>query len=129
MGGTAARPSPRAVLAAETGAVWALDGSGRQLLRVEAASGRVTAVTPLDNLEPAWMALAVGAGSVWVGGARAQRAGPARGMVVDRIDPRSGRLVGAFTLARNTKGFLAAGHGSLRLASFGGGELLRLDPP
>jgi streptogramin lyase len=49
-------------------------------------------------------------------------------MVVDRIDPRSGRLVGAFTLARTTEGLLAAGHGSLWLATFGGGELLRLDP-
>jgi streptogramin lyase len=72
------------------------------------------------------MALAVGAGGVWVGGA--QHASVAHSLVVDRIDPDSGRLVDAFTLARNTKGLLVAGHGSLWLASFGGGELLRLDP-
>jgi hypothetical protein len=86
----------------------------------------VTAVTPLDNLEPAWMALAVGAGGVWVGGT------PDRGqvprVVVDRIDPRSGRLIGAFSLASNAEGLLVAGHNSLWLASFGGSELLRLDP-
>jgi hypothetical protein len=182
-------PGCPAALVAERGVVWALDDSGRQLLRVQATSGRVTriglpvaafnfvpdeagfgtqlamgegavwvvsdqietptrlgarvgrgvvridprtarvtAVTPLDNLEPAWMALAVGAGGVWVGGAQARRAGPGPSMVVDRIDPRSGRLVGAFTLARNTEGLLAAGHGSLWLATFGGRELLRLDP-
>ena len=176
-----------AVLAAEAGAVWALDDSGRQLLRVLANGGRVTriglpvaafnflpdeadpgtqlamgegalwvvsdqietptglgarvgrgvvridprtarvtAVTPLDNLEPAWMALAVGAGGVWVGGA--QHAGPRHSLLVDRIDPRSGRLIGAFTLARNTEGLLAAGHGSLWLATLGSGDLLRLDP-
>jgi hypothetical protein len=181
-------PRCPAALAAQVGAVWALDDRGRQLLRVQASgrvtrvglpvaafnflpdeagyggqlaigegalwvvsdqiesptrlgarvgrgvvridprTARVTAVTPLDNLEPAWMALAVGAGGVWVGGAQAQRAGPAHGMVVDRIDPGSGRLVGAFTLARNSEGLLTAGNGSLWLATFGGGELLRLDP-
>jgi hypothetical protein len=180
-------PSCPAALVAGRGVVWALDNSGRQLLRVQATSGRVTriglpvaafnllpdaagfgtqlaigegavwvvsdqietptrlgarlgrgvvrivprparvtAVTPLDNLEPAWMALAVGAGGVWVGGA--QHAGPTHSLLVDRIDPRSGRLVGAFTLARNTEGLLAAGHGSLWLATFGGRDLLRLDP-
>jgi hypothetical protein len=180
-------PRCPAALVAERGVVWALDDSGRQLLRVQATSGRltrislpvaavnflpdeagfgaqlamgegavwvvsdqietptrlgarvgrgvvridprtarVTAVTPLDNLEPAWMALAVGAGGVWVGGA--QHAGPTHSLLVDRIDPRSGRLVGAFTLARSTEGLLAAGHASLWLATFGGRELLRLDP-
>jgi streptogramin lyase len=179
-------PRCPAALVAEPGAVWALDDSGRQLLRVQATgrvtriglpvaafnflpdeaglgaqlavgegalwvvsdqietptrlgarvgrgvvridprTARVTAVTPLDNLEPAWMALAVGAGGVWVGGA--QHASVAHSLVVDRIDPVSGRLVDAFTLARNTEGLLVAGHGSLWLASFGGGELLRLDP-
>ena len=72
------------------------------------------------------MALAVGAGGVWVGGA--QHAGQVPGLVVDRVDPRSGRLVGAFTLARTTEGLLVAGHDALWLASVGGGELLRLDP-
>jgi len=101
---------------------------GRGVVRIDPRTARVTAVTPLDNLEPAWMALAVGAGGVWVGGARAQRAGPAHGMVVDRIDPPSGRLVGAFSLAKDTEGLLVAGHGSLWLATVGGRELLRLDP-
>jgi streptogramin lyase len=99
---------------------------GRGVVRIDPRTARVIAVTPLDNLEPAWMALAVGAGGVWVGGA--QHASVAHSLVVDRIDPVSGRLVDAFTLARNTEGLLVAGHGSLWLASFGGGELLRLDP-
>lgn len=126
-------------LAVAEGAVWVASDQietptrlgarvGRGVVRVEPKTARVSAVTPLDNLEPTWMALAVGAGGVWVEGLQAQRAGPAHGLMVDRIDPRSGRLVGAFTLARNTEGFLAAGHGSLWLATFGG-ELLRLDPP
>jgi hypothetical protein len=179
-------PRCPAALVAEPGAVWALDDSGRQLLRVQATgrvtrvglpvaavsflpdeaglgaqlamgegalwvvsdqiqmptrlgarvgrgvvridprTARATAVTPLNNLEPAWMALAVGAGGVWVGGA--QHAGQVPSLVVDRIDPRSGRLVGAFTLARATEGLLVAGHDALWLASVGGGELLRLDP-
>jgi hypothetical protein len=179
-------PNCPAALVAEPGAVWALDDSGRQLLRVQATgrvvriglpvaafnflpdeaglgaqlavgegalwvvsdqietptrlgarvgrgvvridprTARVTAVTPLDNLEPAWMALAVGTGGVWVGGS--QPAGPAHGLVVDRIDPRSGHLVGAFTLAKNTEGLLVAGYDALWLAGIGGRELLRLDP-
>jgi hypothetical protein len=96
------------------------------VIRIDPRTVRVTAVTPLDNLEPAWMALAVGAGGVWVGGS--QPAGPAHSLVVDRIDPRSGHLVGAFTLAKNTEGLLVAGHDALWLASIGGRELLRLDP-
>jgi streptogramin lyase len=126
-------------LAIAEGAVWVVSDQiemptrlggrvGRGVVRVDPRTARVTAVTPLDNLEPTWMALAVGAGGVWVGGPQAQRAGPAHGLMVDRIDPRSGRLAGTFALAGNTGGLLAAGHGSLWLATFGGGELLRLDP-
>jgi hypothetical protein len=128
---------PGAQLAMGEGALWVVSDQietptrlgarvGRGVVRIDPRTARVTAVTPLDNLEPAWMALAVGAGGVWVGGA--QPASPRHSLLVDRIDPRSGRLVGAFTLARNTEGLLAAGHGSLWLATFGGGELLRLDP-
>jgi hypothetical protein len=128
---------PGAQLAMGEGALWVVSDQiqtptrlgvrvGRGVVRIDPRTARVTAVTPLDNLEPAWMALAVGAGGVWVGGA--QHAGPADSLLVDRIDPGSGRLVGAFTLARNTEGLLTAGNGSLWLATFGGGELLRLDP-
>jgi streptogramin lyase len=128
---------PGVQLAMGEGALWVVSDQiqtptrlgtrvGRGVVRIDPRTARVTAVTPLDNLEPAWMALAVGAGGVWVGGA--QQVGPRHILLVDRIDPRSGRLVGAFTLARNTEGLLAAGHGSLWLATLGSGELLRLDP-
>jgi len=126
-----------AQLAMGEGAVWVVSDQiqtptrlgarvGRGVVRIDPRTARVTAVTPLDNLEPAWMALAVGAGGVWVGGA--QHAGRVPGLVVDRVDPRSGHLVGAFMLARTTEGLLVAGHDALWLASVGGGELLRLDP-
>jgi hypothetical protein len=99
---------------------------GPGVARIDPRTARVTAVTPLDNLEAAWLALAVGAGGVWVGGT--QHLGRVPSLVVDRIDPRSGHLVGAFTLARNAEGFLVAGHHSLWFAPLGGDELLRLDP-
>ena len=44
---------------------------GRGVVRVDPRTARVTAVTPLDNLEPTWMALAVGRWGVWVGGPQA----------------------------------------------------------
>jgi hypothetical protein len=49
-------------------------------------------------------------------------------VVVDRIDPPSGRLGGVFTLARATEGLLVAGQDSLWFAALGGRRLLRLDP-
>ena len=87
------------------GALWV--GAGDRRVRVDARTGRV-------------------AGSVGVE-VQAAASDGLRSCTAGR-EGGPGRLVGAFTLARNTEGLLAAGHGSLWLATFGGGELLRLDP-
>jgi hypothetical protein len=57
--------------------------------RVDPGTARVTAVTPLEELDTAVTTLAVGAGGVWVGGALPLS--PVPRVVVDRIDPPSGR--------------------------------------
>jgi hypothetical protein len=65
-----------AQLAVGEGALWVVSDQietptrlgarvGRGVVRIDPRTARVTAVTPLDNLEPAWMALAVGPGGVW----------------------------------------------------------------
>lgn len=84
--------------------------------RVDPGTARVTAVTPLEELDTAVTTLAVGAGGVWVGGALYLSSVP-RVVVVDRIDPPSGRLVGVFTLARATEGLLVADQDSLWFAA------------
>jgi len=133
----AGEPGSAAQVAVGEGAVWVLGdqvetptrlGSrvGLGVVRIDPRTARVTAVTLLDDLATAWMALAVGAGGVWVGGVR--QLGQVPSLVVDRIDPRSGRLTGAFRLGRDAEGLLVAGHGSLWVARLGGGELLRIDP-
>jgi hypothetical protein len=130
-------PGSAAQVAVGEGAVWVLGGEvetptrlgarvGVGVVRIDPRTAQVTAVTLLDNFDTACLALAAGAGGVWVGGA--QHLGRVPSLVVDRIDPRSGRLVGAFTLATTTEGLLVAGHGSLWFARLGGAELLRLDP-
>ena len=85
--------------------------------RVDPGTARVTAVTPLEELDTAVTTLAVGAGGVWVGGAL--HLSPVPRVVVDRIDPPSGRLVGVFTLARATEGLLVADQDSLWFAAWG----------
>jgi hypothetical protein len=128
---------PAAQLAIGQGAVWVLSdqvetptrlGSrvGGGVVRIDQGTARVTGVTPLEDPDTAPTSLAVGAGGVWVGGA--QHAGPVPSLVVGRIDPRSGRLVGVFTLARATEGLLVAAQDSLWFAPLGGRQLLRLDP-
>jgi len=130
-------PGSAAQVAVGEGAVWVLGdqvetptrlGSrvGLGVVRIDPRAARVTAMTLLDDLESFWMALAVGAGGVWVGGVR--QLGQVPSLVVDRIDPRSGRLTGAFRLGRDAGGLLVAGHGSLWFARLGGGELVRIDP-
>src|SRR6266511_4057576 len=99
-------------LAVGAGAVWALSDQvesptrlgarvGPGLVRIDPTSARVTGVTPLANLDAAGQALAVGAGGVWVLGVPVAPRGGARGsFVLDRVDPRSGRLLGSFTVAQ-----------------------------
>jgi hypothetical protein len=130
-------------LAVGAGAVWALSDQvesptrlgarvGPGLVRIDPTSARVTGVTPLANLDAAGQALAVGAGGVWVAGSPVAPRGGARGsFVLDRVDPRSGRLLGSFTVAQLEFGFgpqLAVGFGALWLSTFDSGELLRVDP-
>src|SRR6266498_2687427 len=130
-------------LAVGAGAVWALSDQvesptrlgarvGPGLVRIDPTSARVTGVTPLANLDAAGQALAVGAGGVWVAGVPVAPQGGARGsFVLDRVDPRSGRLLGSFTVAQLEFGFgpqLAVGFGALWLSTFDSGELLRVDP-
>jgi hypothetical protein len=62
--------------------------------RVDPGTARVTAVTPLEELDTAVTTLAVGAGGVWVGGAL--HLSPVPRVVVDRIDSPSGRLGGVY---------------------------------
>src|SRR6266511_1870717 len=136
--GSTPGPACPAALAAERGLVWAIDEPGRRVLRVDAASAHLTeiglpvapfAVSPTG---PGLQALAVGAGGVWVAGVPVAPQGGARGsFVLDRVDPRSGRLLGSFTVAQLEFGFgpqLAVGFGALWLSTFDSGELLRVDP-
>src|SRR6266498_838656 len=132
-----------AAVAVGQGGVWALRDQvesptrlgarvGPGLVRIDPTSARVTGVTPLANLDAAGQALAVGAGGVWVAGVPVAPRGGARGsFVLDRVDPRSGRLLGSFTVAQLEFGFgpqLAVGFGALWLSTFDSGELLRVDP-
>ncbi|HEY5985948.1 MAG TPA: hypothetical protein VIV12_06115 [Streptosporangiaceae bacterium] len=128
-------------LAVGEGAVWALSDQvesptrlgarvGPGLVRIDPTSARVTGVTPLANLDTAGQALAVGAGGVWVVGVPAAQQGAPGSVVVDRVDPRSGRLLGSFAVGRLGFEFgplLAVGSGALWLAAFDSGELLRVD--
>ncbi len=134
-------PVPVALAVGE-GAVWALSdrvesptrlGStvGLGLVRIDPGSARVTGVTPLADLEAADQAFAVGAGGVWVVGTPVGQRGSLPGrFVVDRVDPRSGRLLGSFAVGGLELGFgpqVAVGFGALWLAAFDSSELLRID--
>jgi hypothetical protein len=132
---------PAAVmLAVGEGAVWVLSDQvesptrlgtsiGIGVVRIDPSSARVTGVTPLGNLDTAGQALTVGAGAVWVIGVpAAQQGGGPSSLVVDQVDPRSGRLLGSFAVGRFGFGpLLAVGFGALWFAAFESGELLRVD--
>ena len=132
---------PAAVtLAVGEGAVWALSDQvesptrlgarvGLGVVRIDPASARVTGVTPLTNLDTTGQALAVGGGGVWVVGVPvAQQGGEPGSFVVDRVDPRSGQLLGSFAVGRFGFGpLLAVGFGALWFAAFESGQLLRVD--
>jgi hypothetical protein len=92
-------------LAADRSAVWLLSGTGApgsgrdrsgRLRRLDHDTGKVTATTPLPDLDvglvdPA-VGLAVGGGGVWVAGPYSQR--QHGGGVLLRVDPVSGRVAG-----------------------------------
>jgi hypothetical protein len=98
------------------------------LVRVDPDTNRVSATTPLANLDSAShdVQLAVGAGGVWVEGRQPPQQGGGR--VIDRVDPASGRLRGTLATGDLSPAGLAAGFGALWLLRPAAGVLLRLDP-
>jgi hypothetical protein len=92
-------------LAADTGAVWVLSGAGcpcsqpdrtGRLRRLDQRTGKVTATTPLPDLDVGFVngavGLVVGDGAVWVAGPSARSLHG--GGILLRIDPASGRVAG-----------------------------------
>jgi hypothetical protein len=132
---TAASPSQ---LAVGEGAVWVLTsvqsptrlGSRVDvgLVRVDPDTNRVSAATPLANLDSAAhdLQLAVGAGGVWVEGQQQPQQGRAR--VIDRVDAASGRLRATIATGDPSPAGLAAGFGALWLLRPAASVLLGLDP-
>ena len=120
------------------GAVWALTSVERPtrlgvrvdlgLVRIDARTNRVSAITPLADLDGGayQVELAVGAGGVWVEGQHRQD-GQARAVIV-RVDPASGRVRGRVETGDPNPAALAAGLGALWLLRPGADALLRLDP-
>jgi hypothetical protein len=92
-------------LAAGDGAVWLLSGTGEpggggdqtgRLRRLDQRTGKVTATTPLPDVDvgrvDAAVGLAAGDGGVWVAGPYAR--GLHDGGILLRVDPASGRVAG-----------------------------------
>jgi len=92
-------------LAVDGGAVWVLSGRGEpgsgldrtgQLRRLDSRTGKVTATTPLPDVEVGrvnvGVGLAHGDGAVWVAGPYAR--GLRGGGILLRVDPASGRVAG-----------------------------------
>ncbi len=98
------------------------------LVRIDPHTNRVSATTPLADLDSGayQVQLAVGAGGVWVEGQHRQD-GQARA-VIDRVDPASGRLRGRIETGDPNPAALAAGFGALWLLRPGADALLRLEP-
>jgi glutamine cyclotransferase len=97
------------------------------LVRIHPHTNRVSATTPLANLnsQTHQAQLAVGAGSAWVEGQHLQD-GLARA-VIDRVDPSNGGLRGTIETGDLSPAALAAGFGAVWLRP-AAGALLRLDP-
>jgi hypothetical protein len=92
-------------LAADDGAVWVLSGTGDpggqrdrsgRLRRLDQRTGKVTATTPLPELDVGGanvgVGLALGGGAVWLAGPYSQ--GLHSGGILLRVDPASGRVAG-----------------------------------
>jgi hypothetical protein len=103
------------------------------LVRIDPHTNRVSAITPLPNLDSDThtyhIQLVVGAGGVWVQGLRQPQEGLPRA-VIDRVDPASGRLRGTIETGTGdlSPAALAAGFGALWLLRPAADVLLRLDP-
>jgi hypothetical protein len=115
-GGAADEP-PVVRLAAGAGAVWAATTAGRQLLRIDPRTARVTASLPV----PAEAVAADGSG-VW---AVCCGAGARRGQLT-RVDPASGRVTKVMSLPGHP---YAVGTGPSGVWVLGaGGRIWRVDP-
>jgi hypothetical protein len=90
-------------LAADLGAVWVLSGTGEpgsgrdrsgRLRRLDRRTGKVTATTPLPDLDvgsdSVAVGLALGGGAVWLAGPYPR----GNGGILLRVDPASGRVTG-----------------------------------
>jgi hypothetical protein len=97
---------------------------GPALLRVDPAAGRVAAALPLAGLDRP-VALAIGAGSVWVRGWQIHQDGTAS-VVVEGVDPATLRVVAAFDAGGDAGSRVAVGFGSLWVTRPATGDLLRV---
>jgi hypothetical protein len=92
-------------LAVDGGAVWVLSGTGDpgsgldrtgRLRRLDQRTGKVTAITPLPEVDVGRVSVAVGLahgdGGLWVAGPYAR--GSQGGGILLRVDPASGRMAG-----------------------------------
>ena len=123
------------VLTAGEGGAWTLAGVQTPthlgsrvdvgLVRIDPRTNQVSSVTPLVNLEGTPpIRLAAGAGGVWVEGR--QQAGAL--IVIDRVEPATGRLRGTVSTGDSFPAALVTERGALWLARPTTGDLLRLDP-
>jgi hypothetical protein len=109
-------------LAAGADSIWAI--AGFDLVRVDAATGRVTARTRLGPAYP--VAVAFGEGAVWVLGLRDD--GRRRVAALWRIDPATGRRQGPAIGMRVGPVGLAAGAGAVWVLDRDRGRLLGFSP-
>jgi hypothetical protein len=99
---------------------------GPALLRIDPASGSVAAALPLAGLDRP-VALAIGAGSVWVQGWQIhQNPDVTASVVVERVDPAKLRVVEAFDTGADAHSRMAVGLGSLWVTRPSTGDLLRV---
>jgi ABC-type transport system substrate-binding protein len=104
--------------AAASGAdVWVTEAGGPGLVRVDGASARLAARITVPERAGAGTAIAVAAGSLWLG----------RGAAVLRVEPRSGRVLARFATPRNAD-LLVAGPDVVWVASSNDGLLYEIDP-
>ena len=113
-------------LAVGEGSVWVSDCNSPTVVRVDpvhaAVVGRFSLPVPQPYLTDATQALAVGAGSIWVG------QGFANPSYVWRIDPSTGRVQHRYVIPEGGAESLAFGDGALWVGGGVIGRLSRIDP-
>ena len=123
-GYVAAGTQPCEGLVTGFGSVWSVDCTGVKLLRIDPASGRVTARIPLPGTAPEGEGLITIDGSaVWVPATSENLSG---GLLV-RIDPGTNSVVGTVRLPYDSSG-AAAGFGSVWVTGARTATVYRVDP-